>query len=276
MDANDLAETDAGDTAETDETSRDVLEAPNILWRDDIQDGSGMWGFDGIAIEHPIGNVVEGADSNGANLSRVADPAAGGGFALRHFATFDDDGSRSQAGIWSFRNSTFADVATSVGGVYVAQEWYFPEALSAGGDDFPWLNLWDWHSTGPGGADRWDTSPGLMLAEDGSMRVKWEWGPTWDINPVSGDSSVAMPVAEWFDIEMYYLWTADGATLRLWINGELALSVSGAQTRLPSHTNVEMYTKFYGSSNGRTAWSPTPSIRYTRNVRVSDERIWRD
>ncbi|HZY02759.1 MAG TPA: hypothetical protein VFF02_04615 [Anaeromyxobacteraceae bacterium] len=49
----------------------------------------------------------------------------------------------------------------------------------------------------------------------------------------------------------------------------------GVQTRAASHQVVETYVKFYGSTQGGTPWVPTPSLRYTRNVRVADGRIWR-
>ena len=32
--------------------------------------------------------------------------------------------------------------------------------------------------------------------------------------------------------------------------------------------------KFYGAAPTGTAWSPTPSVRYTRSVRIAGERIW--
>lgn len=244
-----------------------------ILWGDGIQADESQWGFDGLAVQRPIGNDIGGSDAAGANLSRVDDPAGGDGFAMRHFATFDADGSRAQAGIWSFANSAFEAQAKSTEGVWVAQQWYFPEAIDAGGDEVPWINLWDWHSTGDGGADRWHTAPGLMLAEDGSMRVRWSWGDQWDLNPASGASNVAMPVGEWFDIEMHYRWSDEPTTLSLWINGELALELSDVVTRDPSHVNIETYSKFYGSDQGATPWSPTPSVKYTRNVRFAGSRI---
>jgi hypothetical protein len=59
----------------------------------------------------------------------------------------------------------------------------------------------------------------------------------------------------------------------VWVNGELLVEQSGVQTRDPNHAYVEMYTKLYGESD--STWSPTPSVKYTRNVRISGERIWR-
>jgi len=253
------------------------MSSANILWTDDIQNGSTPFGFDGFGVEHPIGTAVEPNDANNVNLSRAPDPAGGAGFALRHFATFDEGGSRAQAGIWSFVNSTFEAQAKSKEGVWVAQQWYFPEALSAGSHDYPWINLWDWHSTAQGGAERWDTSPGLMLAKDGSMTVQWVWGSeAFNINQPTAWSSIALPVGAWFDIEMHYVWSENkDATITLWINGQEALKQSGVQTRKSSHTNIEMYCKFYGSDQGTTDWSPTPSLKFTRNVRISNGRIWR-
>jgi hypothetical protein len=247
-----------------------------VLWHDSIQAGAAPWGFDGLGIEHPIGQTVVPSDANGVNLSRVVDPLGGRTFALRHYATFDDGGSRSQAGIYSFANATFSRQAKSPEGVWVAQEWFFPQALSASGDNRDWMNLWDWHSTDPGGGNRWHTSPGLMLAEDGSMRVKWEWGgPGKPFNRDTALSTLSLPVGRWFDVEMHYVWSSDGTTLSLWVDGRLALEQTGAQTRAPSHQVVETYMKFYGSRNGGSPWTPAMSVRYTRNVRVGAQRIWR-
>jgi hypothetical protein len=242
-----------------------------IVWTDMLQTGSSPWGFDGLEIEHPIDNPVDPDDANGANLSRVPDPLGGGGYALRHFGIFDDGGSRAQAGIWSSSNDAFAAQAMSPEGVWVAMEWYFPEVMRAEG---AWLNLWDWHSLDDDGGNRWHTSPGLMLDEDGSMLVRWDWGgDAGDINPQSDRSSIPLPVGEWFDVEMHYVWTTSGATLSLWIDGELALEQTGVQTRRSSHRIVETYIKFYGQAD--STWTPTPSVRYTRNVRIARERIWR-
>jgi hypothetical protein len=46
------------------------------------------------------------------------------------------------------------------------------------------------------------------------------------------------------------------------------------KTAAGSHQEVETYIKLYGDANGRTPWSPMPVIKYTRNVRISGERIW--
>jgi hypothetical protein len=256
----------------------DVGNTPGrVLWSDDIQAGAQPWGFDGISVEHPIGtSVIPPSDLGGANLSRVVDPLLASAFALRHFATFDDGGSRSQAGIYGDVNTAFGHQARSFEGVWVAQEWYFPEALTASGDPSSWINLWDWHSIDADRGNRWHTSPGLILARDGSMRVRWEWGgPAGSINPASSYSTIALPVGRWFDVEMRYRWDTSPTTLSLWIDGQLALQQSGVQTRAASHQIVETYVKFYGSTQGGTPWVPTPSLRYTRNVRVADGRIGR-
>jgi hypothetical protein len=250
---------------------------PRILWTDKIQSNVPPWGLDGYGTEHPVGTEVTPSDSNGANFSVVPDPLGGAGLAIRHFAVFDTGGARSQGGLYGDVNTIFGNQAKKPEGIWVAQEWYFPEAISAGGDPYCWINLWDWHSINADRGNRWHTSPGLMLARDGSMRVVWEWGgPAANINQNSKYSSVAMPVGRWFDIEMHYVWSdTPTATLSLWIDGELVLEQSGVQTRDSSHQVVETYLKFYGSTQGRGPWVPTPSLKYTRNVRVAGERIWR-
>jgi hypothetical protein len=250
---------------------------PEILWTDSIQSGVQPWGLDGYGVEHPIGTEVTPDDANGANFSVVADPLGGDGSAIRHFATFDTGGSRSQGGLYGDVNTIFGNQAKRPEGIWMAQEWYFPEAIDAGGDAYCWINLWDWHSIDADRGNRWHTSPGLMLARDGSMKVVWEWGGAANsINPSSEYSTIALPVGRWFDIEMHYVWSdTPTATISLWIDGQLALEQNGVQTRADSHQVVETYLKFYGSTQGRGPWVPTPSLKYTRNVRVAAERIWR-
>jgi hypothetical protein len=116
-----------------------------------------------------------------------------------------------------------------------------------------------------------------MLAQDGSMRVQFNWGgPAGNINKASPYSTIALPVGRWFDIEMHYVWAdTPSATLTVWIDGQLVLEQSGVQTRASSSQIVETYLKFYGSTQGRGAWTPTPSLKYTRNLRIAGERIWR-
>jgi len=249
-----------------------VLSA-GLVWTDSIQSGSPPFGFNDISTEYPIDNEVKASDANGANLSRVLDPLGSGDYAMRFYGALGTGGSRAQLSLWSFGNAAFGDLVTSGQPVYVAQEWYFPEAIDAGGDVWAWLNLWDWHSTAAGGDNRWHTAPGLMLNQDGSMRVAWQWGsgPT----PDSTWSTAPLPVGEWFDIEMRYQWSSNSdVTLQLWVNGSLILQQNNVKTAASNHQNVETYIKLYGDDQGHTPWSPTPVIKYTRNVRVSGQRIW--
>jgi hypothetical protein len=243
-----------------------------MVWTDAIQSGSGHYGFDGFETEHPVGQTVTPSDANGANLSRVADPLGGPGYAMRQYGVYDTGGARSQLGIWSFNQSQFRDLALSGAPVYVAQEWYFPEAMDAGGDPWAWLSLLDWHTT-KDGADRWDTSPGMMLKQDGSMKFQLVWR---NANGDSSWSTIALPVGEWFDIEMRWEFaTGHTATVSVWINGNLALQQTGLATAGQGHNVVELYIKLYGDDQGHTPWSPVGISKYVRNVRISGERIWR-
>jgi hypothetical protein len=252
---------------------------PVILWRDDIQGTSALLGFDGFGVEHPIGDEVAPADANGANLSRVVNPLPGGGHAMRHFGTFDAGGARAQAGIYGDVNAVFGDQARRPEGVWVAQEWYFPVAIGADDDPWCWLSVWDWHSIDAGTrGNRWHTSPGLLVARDGSMRLELVWGgPAYDINGDGVASTLSMPVGRWFDVEMHYEWVdAPTGSIQVWIDGQLALEQRNVQTRRSTHQVVETYMKFYGSTQGdHGPWVPTPTLKYTRNVRVAGERIWR-
>jgi hypothetical protein len=249
-----------------------------LIWTDAIQTGGGQYGFDGFETEHPISHSVSPSDANGANLSRVPDPLGGSGYAMRQYGFFDDSGARSQLGIWSFNQQEFRELALSGAPIYVAQEWYLPETVDAGGDGWAWLSLLDWHTTRDG-SDRWDTSPGMMLKQDGSMTFQFAWGvAARQVNGhTSNWSNAALPVGEWFDIEMRWQFaTGPTATVSVWINGQLALQQTGVATAGQGHNVVEFYIKLYGGSvQGQSPWNPQAITKYVRNVRISGERIWR-
>jgi hypothetical protein len=252
--------------------------ASPFVWTDSIQSGSSPYGFDEFLTERPIDHVVTPSDANGVNLSRVPDPLGGPGYAIRQYGEFDSGGARAELGIWSFQNEAFRELALSGAPVYVAQEWYFPEAIDANGDEWPWLSFLDWHTTAAQGEARWNTSPGIVVNEDGSMTFEFNWGsgPGEFNGQGSGWSQIGMPVGEWFDIEMRWQF-ATGPTARLaaWVNGVLAVEQVDVVTALPEHSAVELYIKHYGDDQGRTPWNPSKTIKYVRNVRISGARIWR-
>lgn len=221
--------------------------------------------------------TVPPSDANGANSSRVPDPLGGPGYAIRQYAVCDEGGARSQLAVWSFSHQAFRDLALSGEPVYVAQEIYFPETIDAGSDGWAWLSLLDWHTTQDGG-NRWDTAPGIMLQQDGSMRFQFAWGfLARQVNGSNSDwSSFGMPVGEWFDLEMRWEFaTSQSATVSVWINGQLALQQTGVQTAGQGNNVAELYLKLYGSDQGHTPWNPVGITKYVRNVRISGERIWR-
>jgi hypothetical protein len=267
----------AGNMATSDSVSvlvSNTAGSATILWSDNIQAGSDPWGFDWTNTEHPIGTTVAPSDANGANLSRVADPLGGGGYALRLYGNLDSNGARAEADVLSFVNSIFNSQAKSPEGIWVAQQWYFPQALSAGSDDYPWINLWDWHSTNA--SDRWHTSPAIMPEKDGTMQFRLVWGGgSAAYNNTSGVSSIALPVGQWFDVEMHYAWTStNSATISVWINGALAIEQTNCRTRDAAHTNVEMNAiKLYGTDQGHTPWTPNPVVMYRRNIRFAASKI---
>jgi hypothetical protein len=137
-----------GGTTTTTTSSGTTGSSSGVLWTDGIQAGTAEnWGFDYMMTESPIGTSVKPSDANGANISRVADPLGGAGYALRFYTDFSRsaDGVRAEVDLLSQSNTAFAAQAKSTKGIWVAQEWYFPQALSAGNDDYPWLNLWVAH-----------------------------------------------------------------------------------------------------------------------------------
>src|SRR3990172_8918010 len=197
---------------------------PDYLWQDKIQEDSPLWGFDGIGTNNP-GNVpVPPDDTNGVNLSRVPNPA--GGFWLRHYADLSKPGAyiRSQAGIYGSVHKAFNDAASS--GVYISHKCFLPRILSANGDAFSWLGLWDIHSKDLSGGNR--SYLGMNVEQDGSMRAKRAWGgPLYLLNrdrgPSPPASKIALPVGRAFTIKTHFIRSTEPTTIRVWFDEELAL-----------------------------------------------------
>jgi hypothetical protein len=245
-----------------------------ILWTDDIQTGSSPWGFHGLWTEHPIGTAVENSDANGASLTVVGDPVGGGGKAMRHYGTAGTSSWRAQAGIWTGDNKAFASQIAAHNEVWVEMEIYIPEAVVSSGK-YPFLNILDFHSTNSDGGFRFHTNPGLFLCSSafgrcggGNMKlvVRDFFGNQ------TGPSAAAVPIAQWFKLQVHWVWSLTGAPITYWINGVQVLQTSGTVTKRPSHTLVEFYDKWYGSGDGGS-WSPNPLIKYSRNVRFADAYI---
>jgi hypothetical protein len=179
--------------------------------------------------------------------------------------------------VWSFSNDVFRNLALSGAPVYVAQEWFFPARIHAGGDDWPWLSFLDWHTTSAGGGCRWNTSSGIVLNEDGSMTFELNWGsgPASTNGGGSGWSNIGMPIGEWLDVEMQWQFaTGPTATVAAWINGQLALEQTNVVTALLQHSEVEFCMKLYGDDQGHTPRNPSPTVKYVPHVRISGPRIW--
>jgi hypothetical protein len=245
-----------------------------VLWTDDIQTGSIPWGFRPLQTEHPIGTAVVSSDANGASLTVVADPAGGGGKAMRHYGASGMSSWRAQAGIWTGDNKAFADQIAAHNEVWVEMEIYIPEAIVSSGN-YPFLNIMDFHSTDSNGAYRLHTNPGLFLCSSafgrcsgGSMKlvVRDYFGNQ------TGPSTAAVPIAQWFKLQVHWVWSLTGAPITYWINGVQVLQTRGTVTKRSSHTLVEFYDKWYGDGQGGS-WSPNPIIKYSRNVRFADAFI---
>lgn len=249
----------------------DVFHPP--IWKDRIQEDEPMWGFDGIGVCNPGNIEVAPDDANGANLSRVPDPSGKPGYALRHFALLDKQGAyvRSQAGVYGSNHKEFNDAAESPTGVYLEQECYIPEVLSANSDGYSWLSLQDIHVTDADGANRsWLALPVL---QDGSMRAKLAWGGVlYNVNLNNGTpppiSAIPLSVRRPFIIKTHFIRSVEPTTIRVWFDNELALEWVGAINSIPSNRIVAYFVKLYGGVQHDNPWTPTPTIRYSRNVKI--------
>eukprot|EP00662_Eupelagonemidae_sp_cell21_P056415 gene56415-25665_t len=99
-----------------------------------------------------------------------------------------------------------------------------------------WLALWDWHTFGAGGQDRWHSSPGIGLTLDGKMKVTIGWGDRGtqypDLDPAALPS---IPTEQWFTIEMHYTWSTTPVDVTVWLNGQEAFVYPNVITKDPAH-----------------------------------------
>lgn len=242
------------------------------LWQDGIQENvqpDWGWGAPGSGTAHPIETNVVPSDANGANLSRVADPLGGPLFCIRHYVNLNPSG-RSQLGLGFPTSPALQAQIQKPTGILAEAEFLFPVALTTAVPHWQWINLWDFHSVDANGANRQHTSPGIMLDQFSTMKFYLAWGANLNtINPASAMSSIALPVGRWFKIRIQYIWSLTPITIKVWIDGVLALQQNGVITRVATNANVETYLKLYGGNNGDASnWIPEPTIRYSRNLKI--------
>ena len=246
--------------------------AVTVFFQDEIQTSGEPWGFDEALTEYPVGDPISGgarSDST-ANLTKVADPAAGGsGFAIRQVVhASGPGGGRSELGIWTLGglHSALRTYLRTGASIFISMEIYLPaHTQPASPDTVPWLAMYDIHPNTAGDVLR----PGWSLnwPEDGSdsIMVNRQDAPDEEIY-----STIQMPIGEWFTLEIE--WSGGpNETVRTWINGTLATTQHNVRTT-PSggiitdfEANIKVYTEPQGSP-----WSPDPVIKYVRNYQITD------
>lgn len=245
----------------------------NIIWSDSIQTGSSPWGFRFIC-EHPIGTPVVCSDSNGANISIVSDPLGGPGKAIRHYVV-PTGGGRAQLGTSTFDNTALANQLASRSEVWIEQEMYIPGPIPTSTGKRAWISIMDVHSTGDFGANRWHTNPGLFLCSAALGCSSGDAGKLAARNLRNNkfvQSSFHVPIDQWFKVQVHVPWSTTPVPVTFFVDGKIALQIK-IPTKSSDHTVFEWYSKLYGSNSVGSVWTPTPLIRYTRNVRISDAFI---
>jgi len=217
------------------------------------------------------------SDRNGANLSRVPDPAGGPGSAIRHYIVPSNGGGRAQLSTVTSTNPALASQLANFGEVWIEQEMYIPAPLPSSSGKGPWLSLMYFHSFGPNGADRWHTNPGLFLC---SAALKCGSGDTgkimarnWQNTVFAGPTEKPVPVNQWFKLQVHFRWATTPVPVTYYINGTQVLQII-LSTKGSGHSELEWYSKLYGDALGGN-WNPDPLIRYTRNIKISRALIRR-
>jgi hypothetical protein len=240
-----------------------------VFFKDKIQTANEPWGFDEALTEYPVGSFLSaGARSDSkANLSKVADPAGGSGYAIRQAVHANGPGGgRSELGVWTLggTNASLRSHLRTGAPIFISMEVYLPAHTQPKvPDSTPWLAMYDIHPTAGG---VWRPGWSALWPEDGSDRLLVGRKDTDD----EKYSSVEMPIGEWFTFEIE--WSGGPSqTVRTWINGQLATTQNNVQTT-PSGgiiSDFETYIKVYTEPQGQP-WVADPVIKYVRNYQITD------
>ena len=240
-----------------------------VFFKDKIQTANEPWGFDEALTEYPVGSFLSaGARSDSkANLSKVADPAGGSGYAIRQAVHANGPGGgRSELGVWTLggTNASLRSHLRTGAPIFISMEVYLPAHTQPKvPDSTPWLAMYDIHPTAGG---VWRPGWSALWPEDGSDRLLVGRKDTDD----EKYSSVEMPIGEWFTLEIE--WSGGPSqTVRTWINGQLATTQNNVQTT-PSGgmiSDFETYIKVYTEPQGQP-WAADPVIKYVRNYQITD------
>ena len=247
-------------------------QAHKIIWHDTIQSDPNEWGLH-LGCEHPINGVKITCDAeNGANLSRVPDPAGGSGWAIRHSIIPSHGGGRAQLSTSTLGNPAFATQLANYGEVWIEQEMFIPAPIPSSEGNGPWISLMDFHSSNANGAGRWHTNPGLFLCSEALRCPPSETGKLvardWKNKMFGGPSAKSVPINQWFRLQVHFRWSTSPVPVTYYVNGTQVLQIT-LPTKDSGHTVLEWYSKLYGGGK----WTPNPLVRYTRNVRFSDSFI---
>jgi hypothetical protein len=188
-----------------------------------IQGSASDWGFF-VQCESPIGDSVPCSDSNGANVSRVPDPAGGGGYALRQYIN-PRESARSQLGIWGFAEPPIQNQLNNRGEIWIQMEVYIPSPAPSNSGNIGWLSIMDTQSTGSNGAERWHTNPGVFLCSAvfpvcGSGSAGKLVTRNVGNNVFVGPTTNPVPLNQWFKLQVHFIWSTSPVPVTYYITGQ--------------------------------------------------------
>jgi hypothetical protein len=250
-----------------------------VVWQDNLQTETNWlnWGPGFFpAVQWPISQNLAGlgSDAAGASLSRVPDPAGGGGFAIRHYLNPANGGGRAQYSMASWTNQAFG-IEAAKGQVWIEWEVYFPVVPTSVGPG-AWLSIMDFHSHGPNGEEWWATNGALMFASEvlggtpadaGKLRMRDNTNTRF-----SNISMDRLPAGRWVKLQVHYIWSTTEVPITLYVDGVQAMQMR-AVTKHPVHTQLEFMMKLYGGNVSTGVWAPNPIVYYSRNVKIGSGRI---
>ena len=157
---------------------------------------------------------------------------------------------------------------------YYSAWYYVPDFV-----DVSWWNIFQWKTGYDDGSGRtaralywhdlFDSNGDLYLKLYGRVNSDGAW--VKDAAYTLGVASVPIPIGEWFHLESFYKWDADGnGRIVTWLNGEKLWDVGGLKTEFD--WDFDVYKREWAINNYANRTNPTSHTIYIDDAAIATTR----
>ncbi len=245
-------------------TSGTTSTAP--LWSAGMEHGTlNEWTGDGGGGPFTEKNGVSVTPGNGIWNEVSQEQSRSGRQSVKLGITTTQGASLGQSSLWRWKEP----MVLGASGVYLSAWLYLPSRYTA--QNSGWLNLFQTHTHTASGTK--PNTPSLFIRNrpTGEMFLNLQNRVTGTWPWRTFDSAINVPVAQWFNIEMYVLHRADNSgRIVVWQDGVRIFNVTGQTGLAGANPGYHWGVNAYGAG-----MTPSPVVIYVDDFVISKTRIWR-